>query len=845
MTIFKTIRKPILFAIGAMCWQLSTAQVINIIDGGVAACSGTLVDSGGEGGPGYGVGEDITLVLCPDAPGSAIRIDWSTFEVDNNDFMEVYNGTSTADPLLITLNVNTAGSPVVVPFGSATGCVTLRFVSDAASAGGSFVGNISCYVPCEPPIAVATMSQASPAMVCMGEPITFDASGSTSSGGNSIAEYRWNFVDGTVDSLSGAVVTHAYEAPGAYTVRLLLTDNSTEQCESTNAIDLQVLVGTPPDFSALVLDPVTICLGESVPLSAIGVEPVQWSGAPIIDLGSGVYLPDELNTPFVSEVTFTGFQPGSSLQSVEQLSSICVSMEHSFMGDLDILIECPNGSQAFMVDYDGVGSGGGTFIGDALDTEEVPPVPGNCLDYCWTPNATNGTFSSSAAGGTTENVLPSVLDPGYQMLAPGDYQSEQPLSQLVGCPLNGTWSFIVIDNQGIDDGFICSWGITFAPELYPDLVSFEPVLGVSSPDSAIWTGPGVAIDPQNPLLATATPIAEGSFNYIFSITDDFGCTYDTSMVITVLPGIPSPLNILGDDEICEGTVTQLSGPAGYTSYEWSNGFQGQNISATPGTYTVTVFSGDCSLESEPFVVSQVPTPAPVITGPGFSCGGAPATLSTLEQYGSYNWSNGSQSPTITVGTGSYSVVATENGCSGTSAPFVVTVGSAPDASIVPSVSSPQGIGATVNFNGSGSQGNGSPLTVYDWYFGIPGQGASGANTSYTFMAPGSYGIVLTITAADGCQDSTVYNFTILPESIIIPNVFTPNGDANNEYFVIENGQYYTNTLSVYNRWGKEVYGTKNYRNTWRAADVPDGTYYYVFRTEDDGKEYTGHVTILR
>lgn len=90
-----------------------------------------------------------------------------------------------------------------------------------------------------------------------------------------------------------------------------------------------------------------------------------------------------------------------------------------------------------------------------------------------------------------------------------------------------------------------------------------------------------------------------------------------------------------------------------------------------------------------------------------------------------------------------------------------------------------------------------------------------------------------------------HNFVILPESIIIPNVFTPNGDTKNERFEIQNGQFVQNELSIYDRWGKEVYGVKNYRNTWNATDIPDGTYYYIFRTEHDGKEYTGHVTILR
>jgi len=521
-------------------------------------------------------------------------------------------------------------------------------------------------------------------------------------------------------------------------------------------------------------------------------------------------------------------------------------MEHSFMGDLDIILSCPNGQQVSMVDFAGAGSGGATFIGDALDTEEVPPVPGTCLDYCWTPNATNGTFSASAAFGATPNVQPSTVDPvGGDVLIPGNYTSEQPLSQLVGCPLNGTWSFIVIDNQGIDDGFICSWGVTFAPELYPDLTVFTPILGVNDLDSASWSGNGVATDPQTPLLAVATPTVEGTLEYVFSVTDNFGCTHDTSMFITVLPGIPSPLLVSGDDQVCSGSIAYLNAPAGFTSYEWSNGLFGANISAGPGTYTVTVFSGNCSLESEPFTVVAVPSPSPMISGPPTSCGGQLAVLSTTEPYASYTWSNSSQSPTITVGSGSYSVtVSNAEGCSATSAPFNVTIGSDPQASFSVAPPSPQGIGTTANFTDA-SQGNGSPLTNWSWDFGIPGEGSSSPSPNYTFTTPGNYTVTLTVTAADGCQDVVAQNYIIIPEAIIIPNVFTPNGDSHNEYFVIENGEFFTNTLTIYNRWGQAVFDAKNYRNTWRAADVPDGTYYYVFTTKDNNKEYTGHVTILR
>jgi len=41
-----------------------------------------------------------------------------------------------------------------------------------------------------------------------------------------------------------------------------------------------------------------------------------------------------------------------------------------------------------------------------------------------------------------------------------------------------------------------------------------------------------------------------------------------------------------------------------------------------------------------------------------------------------------------------------------------------------------------------------------------------------------------------------------------------------------------------------IYESLNYRNTWRPRDVPEGTYYFIFAMAD-GREWAGHVTLLR
>lgn len=77
------------------------------------------------------------------------------------------------------------------------------------------------------------------------------------------------------------------------------------------------------------------------------------------------------------------------------------------------------------------------------------------------------------------------------------------------------------------------------------------------------------------------------------------------------------------------------------------------------------------------------------------------------------------------------------------------------------------------------------------------------------------------------------------------NIFTPNGDTQNDYFVIENIHLYPgNELSVYNRWGNEVFKKKNYDNKWNGNNLSDGTYYYLLKLPN-GKSFKGWVEIVR
>lgn len=82
-------------------------------------------------------------------------------------------------------------------------------------------------------------------------------------------------------------------------------------------------------------------------------------------------------------------------------------------------------------------------------------------------------------------------------------------------------------------------------------------------------------------------------------------------------------------------------------------------------------------------------------------------------------------------------------------------------------------------------------------------------------------------------------------NIEIPNVFTPNGDKVNDFFVIDSNVDLELNIEVYNRWGKLVYEDVHYQNNWGGSNLSDGMYFYKIESKRTRKEYEGWVEILR
>ncbi len=131
-------------------------------------------------------------------------------------------------------------------------------------------------------------------------------------------------------------------------------------------------------------------------------------------------------------------------------------------------------------------------------------------------------------------------------------------------------------------------------------------------------------------------------------------------------------------------------------------------------------------------------------------------------------------------------------------------------------------------------------------------GTTGISTDR--LSPGLYSV--TVQTVD-CALSQ--SFTIEPgpqEDCVLRffNAFSPNGDAVNDTWRIENinlPEFATNEVEIYNRWGQMVWSGKNYNNTnvvWdgrtsKGQDLPDATYFYIAHL--DSRTFKGYVEITR
>lgn len=144
---------------------------------------------------------------------------------------------------------------------------------------------------------------------------------------------------------------------------------------------------------------------------------------------------------------------------------------------------------------------------------------------------------------------------------------------------------------------------------------------------------------------------------------------------------------------------------------------------------------------------------------------------------------------------------------------------------------------------------GGPYLSYLWE---PATGVDDTTSNSPVITPVNSATYIVSAITDmGCVDMDTLTLTVI-ENIKIYNAFSPNGDSVNEYWDIDNASLYpTIMVEVFNRWGERLFHSEGYADdqrwdgSFKGAEVPVGTYYFVVVPYKGAEPITGPLTIVR
>lgn len=388
--------------------------------------------------------------------------------------------------------------------------------------------------------------------------------------------------------------------------------------------------------------------------------------------------------------------------------------------------------------------------------------------------------------------------------------------------------------------------------------------GGNSPYSFIW----------NDFQSQTTQIAGGLYagQYSVTVTDASGCTASSSALVNEPTELfftmqTKQVSCPGDND---GSIT-VNAVGATPPYNYSATQDGANfITSTngiiqnlaPGYYAVIVSDNNgCTEVDTAFVPDAVHDTFTLTTdstscyGPNYNDGAIHVIgLTPVNMPYQYSLDGGPKQYSgdfFFVSAGNHQIVATNNwGCTTTLSAFVPQPADA-FAEVFPS-DTVIDLGQTIQLHSTFGPYPSSAIVSYQW---TPSTGLSCVDCPSPMLFP--YGRMteysLTITYNGHCF--TTASMKVLVENdleVFIPNAFSPNGDGNNDIFLIYGEGIKTVDLTIFNRWGEKVYDSASqyagWDGTYKGVLQNPGVYVYNARiTFLDNRtiQKTGSVSILR
>ena len=296
----------------------------------------------------------------------------------------------------------------------------------------------------------------------------------------------------------------------------------------------------------------------------------------------------------------------------------------------------------------------------------------------------------------------------------------------------------------------------------------------------------------------------------------------------------------------ETAVLQVTKPPGFSINWYRNGvmqaqYDGMAKISTnsEGIFTAQLSISGCSEMSPPFTLSFSDLPVFTINSKlnRSICYGEEDELSVSVAATAYEWSTGETTRSIRVkSSGEYEVtVKNASGC-GTTQKITVTALNPLAVTLIPD---------TVLCSISGESLLLKADEGYRYYYW---NGSKGTSNTFNVSSPGNY--ALEIEDINGCRASTTFTVRTWCRDIIIPNIFTPDGDMINDKWMVSGLEEDKSAkVEVFNRSGSLVFRSVGIFSGWdgrgQGGELPAGSYYYIITTKNAAAPLRGAVTIVR
>lgn len=712
-------------------------------------------------------------------------------------------------------------NPIANPTDTMTYYLVVTDMNGCTSAPDSVVVNV---IP--KPIA-----DAGPDVAICGENAPCEVLMPTVTGGSGVYSYLW--IPGT--GLNDSTILNPCARPDTSTIYTLVVTDLVTGCTSdftTTDTVSTVLVEVSPVPIADAGPDMVICAGDTAQLQGIGtgagpLYDYQWT--PAAGLQS-----TNIASPFADPSLTT-------IYSLVVWSNGCPSIAD----DVTVFVtEVPTVDAG--QDRD-ICAGDSAFLdGAAWVSNQV--IPDSIVSYNWTP--TNGLSITNE-----EDVWASPMATQYYYLeaqtAVGCSNYDSVLVTINPSPIVDAGDDLVIcDGTGPFDLYgDIQWVNNIPPgDLQNILIEWQPVQYVLGQN-----------DQQNVQV-----VPDSTMYFYFTVTFNT-CSHTDSVLVALIPEVFAEASV-DTSVVCSGDSVTLtaSGGIGGANYQWipTTGVADPNSAITTAapdtttTYMVIVTEASC-LDTAEVTVNVIPSPD-VAYANSFEEGCVPFDVSftALAEDGIfYSWDLGDgtiSNEEVLMHTfdsvGSYNVTlmaVNSGGCAGTSEPTTIVVHEPIKAAFTSDPAYPVELmlpGTLVNFS------NETPLsTAWSWDFGN-GQFSSLENPEQYFSEPGTYMVTLTVENELGCKSSVTNGpYVIKTPDLFIPNVFSPNDDGINDRFWVEYTGDQPFNINVFDRWGVQVFTTKNKQQKWDGTtdkgQLPEGIYYYKLRIGD--RDFNGNITLVR